>query len=251
MKKITVFVTLGPTSLNKNFLKYIGGKVSLVRLNMSHVPLEKLEKNILFIKRNCTVPICIDTEGAQIRTKLKGKPKSYLRGRILNVNKDKGLFNLYPPDVFEKLKKNDSLDVGFEGLKLKVIKKNPEKLKFICINSGKLENNKGVHIANRNIKLNFITKKDLQAIKIAKKHRIKNFALSFTNSSSDIIKFNTLLPKENKFFKIETKNAINNLDSLFQKGENFLIDRGDLSKDVGIKNVPVIQRKIFKVKKKI
>ena len=69
-----------------------------------------------------------------------------------------------------------------------------------CTNSGTIENNKGVHLKNRKIKLNFVTEKDLQAIKIAKKFNIKNFALSFTNSSSDMIKFCNLLPKDKKFF---------------------------------------------------
>ena len=73
MRKINIFVTLGPSSLNKDFLKYINGKVSLVRLNMSHVGEKDLKRQILFIKKNCKIPICIDTEGAQIRTKLSRK----------------------------------------------------------------------------------------------------------------------------------------------------------------------------------
>ena len=71
MSKINIFVTLGPSSLNKKFLTYIKDKASLVRLNMSHIKIHKLEKRIIFIKKNCHVPICIDTEGAQIRTNLK------------------------------------------------------------------------------------------------------------------------------------------------------------------------------------
>ena len=35
-----------------------------------------MEKNIKVIKKNCKTPICIDTEGAQIRTKIK-KTKDY------------------------------------------------------------------------------------------------------------------------------------------------------------------------------
>ena len=69
MKNINIFVTLGPSSLNKKFLNFVEGKAALVRLNMSHVNLKKLGEKISFIKKNCTVPICIDTEGAQIRIK--------------------------------------------------------------------------------------------------------------------------------------------------------------------------------------
>ena len=87
------------------------------------------------------------------------------------------------------LKKNDILDIGFVGLKIQILKKNEKKIKFKVINSGFLENNKGVHLVNRNINLPFLTDKDFEAIKIAKKYNINNYALSFTNSTKDIEKF--------------------------------------------------------------
>jgi len=251
MTDIKIFVTIGPSSLNKKFLKFINGKASLARLNMSHVKLDKLNKRILYIKKNCSVPICIDTEGAQIRIKSNKTllKKIKIKDKII-INKHNGNYNFYPEEVFSLLKKKDVLDVGFEGLQLKVINKKKDKIYLVCTKSGTIENNKGVHLKNRNIKLNFITKKDLEAIKIAKKYKIKNYALSFTNSVNDINKFCKLLPTENKYFKIETKNGLNSVNSLFQKQKNFLIDRGDLSKDIGIENIPIAQRQIFKKSKK-
>ena len=74
MKKIKIFCTLGPSSLNKKFLKFAQlQKVEMVRLNMSHLGLKELEKNIRFIKKNSKLNICLDTEGAQIRTKINKK----------------------------------------------------------------------------------------------------------------------------------------------------------------------------------
>ena len=66
----------------------------------------------------------------------------------------------------------------------------------------------------------------------------------------DIIKFNQLLKNKNKIFKIETSNAVKNFKSILKRGQFFLIDRGDLSKDVDIENMPIVQRKLFKMKKK-
>ena len=52
MRKINIIVTLGPASLNKKIFKICQQKkVSLVRLNMSHVKLSKLENKIKFIKK--------------------------------------------------------------------------------------------------------------------------------------------------------------------------------------------------------
>ena len=246
-KNIKIFLTVGPSSLNKRFLKFIQKKknlVSLVRINLSHVSHDKMLSNINFIQKHCSIPICIDTEGAQIRTKVK-KKCFIKKNKIFNLYRDKNTFKLYPEDVFDQLKINDILNIGFEGLIAKVIRKKEKLIYFRCISSGLLENNKGVHLENRNINLNFITPKDLKCIQLAKKLKIKNFALSFTNSTNDIKKFRKLLPKQNRIFKIETSTAVKNIVSFFKKENNFLIERGDLSKSIGIENIPIAQRKIL------
>ena len=125
MKKLEIFCTLGPTSLNKDFLKFAEkNRVSLVRLNMSHLNLKTLEKNIKFIKKNSKLNISIDTEGAQIRTKIKTKPIKIRKNSNFLLSKKNGKFNLYPDNIFNQLKKGDILDIGFNNLLAKVKKKN-------------------------------------------------------------------------------------------------------------------------------
>ena len=248
MKKIKIICTLGPKSLNKKFIKFAKKRIDLLRLNMSHLSITKLKKTIIFLKKNTKIPICIDTEGAQIRIKVK--KENFLKvGQKVKITNHKGEIRLYPENIFEQIKQNDILNIGFSNLKIKVVQK---KKNILCrvLSNGKLENNKGVHLENRKIKLNYLTKKDFEAIKIGKNFKIKNYALSFTNTSDDIIKFNKLLRGENKIFKIETLKAIENFKSLLKNGKLFLIDRGDLSKDVKIENIPTAQRNLFKLKKK-
>ena len=57
--------------------------------------------------------------------------------------------------------------------------------------SGSLEKNKGVHLSNRKINKLF-NNKDLKLLDW-KKFKIKNYALSFTNSVSDVKQFSKLL----------------------------------------------------------
>ena len=245
MKKKTLFCTLGPSSLNKKFLKFASKKkIDLLRLNLSHIELKDLSKIIKFIKENTSCNICIDTEGAQIRTKAKVRKKFKVNQKGFIHNKNDGIFNLYPQTVFANLRKEDTLDIGFEGLKVKILKCKKNIIEFKTLSEGYLENNKGVHLVNRNINLNFLSTKDIKAIEIAKKMNIKNFALSFTNSHKDILRFNNLLKNENKIFKIETKNAIKDFKNMLKFGNKFLIDRGDLSKDISIEKIPVAQRYI-------
>ena len=218
---------------------------------MSHINLNQLEKKIKYIRKFTKKPICIDTEGAQIRTKVK-KEKYFKKKSIIKVYHkfNQGNFSLYPEDVSKKLKIGDLINIGFQNLKVRVIKTSSQNITTKVVSSGKLEKNKGVHIENRKIKLNFLTPKDKKAIAISLKNNINNFALSFTNSADDIKKFNSLLINKNKIFKIETKNAVKKFRSLIKMGNNFLLDRGDMSKEVKIENIPKVQRELFKIKNK-
>lgn len=241
--KIKLFCTLGPSSINKKFLNFSNNKVDLLRINMSHLEINQLEKLIKFIKKNTKTSICIDTEGAQIRTKVKKKKFYKLNSRI-KIFKCKGNFCFYPPEVYEKIKIKDFINVGFSGLKIKIRKKNHKFISATVIQAGLLEKNKGAHVTNRKLKLNYLTHKDFLAIKLGKKFKIKNYALSFTNSYKDIINFNKLLKTENKIYKLETRSALKDLKNIFKFGKNFLIDRGDLSQDISVEQVPLAQRKI-------
>ena len=59
-KNKEIFCTLGPSTINRNFLKFSNKKVSLLRLNMSHVNINKLDKKIKYVRKFSRVPICID-----------------------------------------------------------------------------------------------------------------------------------------------------------------------------------------------
>ena len=250
--KLNIFITIGPSTLNKNFLNFLQKKkniVSLIRLNLSHIEFNDLEQQISFIRRYTNIPICLDTEGAQIRTKIK--KKIYIKkNKIIYFNKSNKKFNFYPDNILNQLKKDDLLSIGFEGLKIKAVSVKKNYIKFKSLEAGLLENNKAVHLISRNIKLKFLTDKDIMCINLGKKLKINHYALSFTNTISDIKKFNKIIPFSNKIYKVETKNALNNFKFFLKYGNQFLIDRGDLSKSIKIENIPLAQRRILNLSKK-
>ena len=56
--------------------------------------------------------------------------------------------------------------------------------------------------------------------------------------------------KSKNIFKIETKQSLNEFKEIIKNGNNFLIDRGDLSKDISVYKIPETQRKLINIKKK-
>ena len=69
MSKVELLCTLGPASMNDrviNRLEAIG--VDLFRINLSHTKLDDVARVIRFMQQRTSVPLCLDTEGAQVRT---------------------------------------------------------------------------------------------------------------------------------------------------------------------------------------
>ena len=252
--KIQIIATLGPSTLNSNFLKKSKKYLNLYRLNMSHLSLTKLEKNIKLLKKNKISEICIDTEGAQIRSG-KVKVKNYFKNDkiILGFEKkiSKNYISLYPEFKIEILKKNTKIFIGFNGLKCAVLKHLPNK-KILCkvLEDGLAENNKGVHI-DQDLKLNPLTKKDIQAINIGVKYKIKKFALSFANTAKDVEYIKSLTGK-NSFIisKLETKKGFINRNTIIKVSNAALIDRGDLSRYISVSKIPYAQKEIINSGKK-
>ena len=249
-QNIKIICTIGPATFKKekiNQLKKLN--IDLFRINLSHTKISNLKKRIKNLQNSKINNICIDTEGAQVRTTVL--PKKFIKkNKIVIFNKklkNKGnSIGLYPNFNFSKLKVKDLTSIGFESLKLKILKIKKNALKTIAVNEGYIESNAGVHF-NRNIKLNGVTKKDVEAIAIAKKLKVNNFALSFANNKNDVINFRKLIgQKSNLISKIESAQAVKNLNDIIKNSDEILIDRGDLSRYVPIEKIPIVQMLILK-----
>ena len=185
-----IFATVGPSTLNKKFLTAINKrKVNLLRINLSHTKIKDLESTVNFIKRYTKIPVCFDTEGAQIRTTSIFKNKMILKTNtsvFIHKNKQsKKSFGLTPIEAFDLINEGDILSIDFDSVQIKIIEKKNLSLKATVINGGSIAINKGISV-NRQIKLASFTKKDIQAFKIAKDLKIKNIALSFASTGQDV-----------------------------------------------------------------
>ena len=66
--KIKILCTLGPASLRGDVIRALEERgVDLFRINLSHTPPEAVEPTIALIRRYSNTPICLDSQGAQVR----------------------------------------------------------------------------------------------------------------------------------------------------------------------------------------
>ena len=254
-KKIKIILTLGPSSLKKKILQKLRKDADIFRLNMSHLNLVQLKRNLSILKKNNIKNICIDTEGAQVRTLFLKKKKYLKKNSFFFISTQKTNFKnsiqLYPDFNFLKIKKKTKIKIGFEGLELQIMETLRNSLKCKVISSGFLEANKGVHF-EEDISLNPLTEKDKKAIEIAKKNGVKIFALSFANSSQDVNYMRSLIDKNDFLIsKIESRKGFVNRRKIIKSSNAILIDRGDLSRYIPIQKIPIAQKIIINEAKKL
>lgn len=253
MKKIKIICTLGPSSFNPKILSVLKKeKVDIFRINLSHTDKKDIKKKILFLKKNNVQNICIDTEGAQIRTTYTKRKYFLKKNTFINIGVENNFsnnkcINFYPRFNLEELRLNCLIYVGFESLCLRLIRKDKLENNYLCkvVKEGLLESKKGVHI-NKKIYLDPLTKKDIYALQLGRKMKIKNYAISFVNSGKDLKIVKDIIGKNNKIIsKIETANAVKNLTNISKNSNALLIDRGDLSRYIPIEKIPIIQERVI------
>jgi len=259
IKKTKIICTLGPSSFKKNVLNKLKKQnIDIFRINLSHTNKDQIKSKIIYLKKNNIKNICIDSEGAQIRTTLC-KNKIFLKEKkIINIFNNNRLSNsknifMYPSFNILSIKVSTKIFIGFNDLCLKVIKINKEKSCLICkvIKSGFLESKKGVHI-DSNIELPALTEKDIYAFNLAREFNLNHFAISFVNSHKDIEEVRKIVgPKSFIISKIETKKSLLNLLKISKISNALLIDRGDLSRYIPLEQIPIVQEQIIKFNNKI
>jgi len=251
MKKVKILTTLGPSSLNKEIIQKLSQRgVDYFRINMSHTSIDELENHIDKIKKYSEVPICIDSEGAQVRTSTVPVNTAFADRQTIklvsSVKVEKpNQIGLWPSEVFPQLKLGDIITIDFDSLLLVVTSVGNNKAEAIVLNGGSVGNNKAVTVFP-SLKLPALSDKDVSAIKLGLKHGIKDFALSFANTAQDVKDLRKITGNDSRIIsKIESKSGVNNLDKILNETDAILIDRGDLSREVPLENVPLLQKKII------
>ena len=94
-----------------------------------------------------------------------------------------------------------------------------------------------------------LTKKDLHDLEFGLKHDVDFIALSFVRRSEDIDELKEILKKRRSgakiIAKIETPQAIRNIDEIINKADGIMVARGDLAIEVPAEQVPLIQKMII------
>jgi len=225
--------------------------VSLFRINLSHTSLDAVAEVIDFISSHTDVPICLDTEGAQIRTGKLADGTTMLEENLSfevltdPSKRSAGSLVFYPDWVVGTLEIGDLISIDFNDVLVQVIDKSSECLTLRVLNGGVVGSNKAVSV-HRELPLPALTPKDRQALKIGAEKGLRHIALSFANHPEDVDEIRAAFGREAFVIsKIECRNGLANLEAITARSDAVLIDRGDLSREVPIEQIPRLQKDII------
>lgn len=253
MKKIKLFCTLGPASMNREIIMKLDNLgIDMFRINLSHTNIEDLEAILSNIKKCTKKPICLDTEGAQIRiSRVEGNEVRFEDEGLVEIVKETILGNarkisFNPAHIITELKPGDLISIDFDSVLLQVMSSGNHSVTAKVISGGKVRSNRAVTV-DREIALPSISEKDKKAIEIGQRSGVRHFALSFADGKKSVSDFHELLSKDSRVIsKIESKRGVENLDDILAVSDEVLIDRGDLSREEPIEKIPFIQKLIVK-----
>jgi pyruvate kinase len=247
-----ILATLGPSSLNKKTVKELTIKgVDLFRINLSHTKLDDVKEVISNIQSWTDVPVCLDSEGAQIRNQdMHSESVLFRKDDVVKIHHtpilgDSNNISFTPSNVSSQLEIGDEIKVDFNSVCFCVTEVLDSHLLAVVIRGGNVGSNKAAD-TNAEINLSAVTNKDRKAFEIGLSLGVENFSLSFTNSAEDVSQVRQIIGNNsNLISKIESIQGVLNLSEILPVVDQILIDRGDLSREVSIEKIPFIQRRII------
>lgn len=242
MKKF--ILTVGPALLHEIPIAEIHSNKNIYRINGAHGSATDIERFIEEIRSQVPgAAILMDLPGNKVRTKdVPGGGIELVRGEKFSIPNE--CFNY--PDFYRHLRPGVTAWANDSVFEFEVLEVDSGKITFLSKTDGILLNGKGVHIRGMHKDIPFLFEKDKELIRVANKYHLEYVGLSFVRSADNIREAKSLLADGIKVVsKIETLDAVNSINHILPLVEYILVDRGDLSTDIGIINIPRYQKYII------
>jgi pyruvate kinase len=140
------------------------------------------------------------------------------------------------------------LQDGTKRLEVVEVKGNDIITKVIV--GGRLANHKGVNVPGANLSVAALTEKDREDVKFGIKNQVDFVALSFVRRADDIADLRKILDDAGShariIAKIETPEALENIDAILTVSDALMIARGDLAIEIPAEDVPVTQKLLIR-----
>ncbi len=257
--KTKVIATIGPKSENEEVLsKMIAAGLNVARMNFSHCTPEEYRKRVEIIKREASkqgkeVSILLDLQGPRIRVgNLPQDGRVLTKGEMVTFTTDKakdGTEEIYVDEdsLPGALEVDHPIFLSSGEMELIVKEKSATSFKAEVVRGGTLFSRKGVNVPETELKFNGLMDKDLEDLKFGLSEGVDYVAVSFVQSGEDIRRIKELVNGNARIIaKIESAQALRNIDEIIREADSIMIARGDLGVEVPMEKVPFIQKNLIR-----
>ncbi len=262
-KKTKIVATIGPATESQAMLtKLVEAGLNVARLNMSHgdhIEHGARVKNIRAVAKKLGTPLAIlqDLSGPKIRIGEFDTPKVTLvpgETIILTTKECVGtkerVFINYKT-LPQELQKGSIVMLDDGKKKLEVLKTTETDVVCKILVGGETKGRRGVNLPGAYLKISSITEKDKKDLVFGVAKNVDFVALSFVRRPEDIDELRALLKKHKSdaqiIAKIETQEAIDNLEEIIKRTDGVMVARGDLAIEIGPEQVPVVQKRMIRM----
>lgn len=261
-KKTKIVCTIGPaTESEKCLIELLKSGMNVMRLNFSHGDFAEQGARVVNLRKaikKTGIPCAIfqDLGGPKIRIGTFKENSVLLEvGKLFTFTTDKiegdenKVWINYP--AFPKEVKKGHIVFLHDGKKkLEVVEVKGHDVTCKILVGGEIKGKRGVNLPDSDLSLSSLTEKDIKDVEFGIKNKVDYIALSFVRKPSDILELREILKKRKCkagiVAKIETPQAIKNLDEIIRLADAVMVARGDMAIELPAENVPMLQKTIIK-----
>lgn len=257
-----IVATIGPASDSLEKIKaLIKTGVNVFRFNMKHntiawheARIKKVQAAAEAMRKN--VGILIDLQGPELRLETPDKkdfPVKKNQKILFTSSFLPGVKSLCIPQAafFETCQKETTILIDDGFLEFKALSISPEKVIAVSLQDGVVKYRKAVNLPGRKIKLESLIADDLARLDMASKNNVDFVALSFCRNAGDISILKQEIEKRKMkahvVAKIESRQALENLEEIVAASDAVMIARGDLGIEIPFEEVFLWQKQIIEV----
>ena len=263
-RRTKILATLGPASENPEMIaKLFQAGADVFRLNMSHLPRERLKERVEMIraveaKYKRPIAILADLQGPKLRVgTFEGDSAMLVKGQqfTLDANAASGnaeRVHLPHPEILSSLEPGHTIlvDDGKLRLRVKSVKKGSATTEVEV--AGKISNRKGVSLPDTVIPVAAMTDKDRSDLEAALEAGVDWIALSFVQRPEDVAEVKKVARgRALVMAKLEKPQAITSLDEIMEISDAVMVARGDLGVEMPLERVPGLQKRIIRTARQL
>ena len=236
--------------------------MNVARINFSHGGYEEQKDKIEKIKKvrdelNMPTALLLDTKGPEVRIGKFVEGKVFLNeGDVFTLTPEEILgnkeeFSISYKNLYNEVKPGDKILIDDGLVETEVIKTEGQKVICKTLNQGEISNRKSVNLPNITLDLPVMTEKDKEDIINGVKAGFDFIAASFVRKKEDVLEIRRLLDENDGeqvriISKIENRKGVDNFDEILEVSDGIMVARGDLSVEIPMEEVPVIQKEFIK-----